>query len=65
MNLLRRLRVVVAALLLAGPPVFADVVKVGMTLPLTGVQKGNGTETEQVWRAFGKYAADNKLLKAH
>jgi len=66
MNVLRRTRVVIATLLLlAGMPVCADVVKVGMTLPLTGVQKGNGTETEQVWRAFGKYAADNKLLKFH
>jgi len=46
-------------------PASADVVKIGMTLPLTGVQKGNGNETEQVWRAFAKYAATNKLLKTH
>jgi hypothetical protein len=40
MKLLRRSRAVIAALLLlAGSPVGADVVKVGMTLPLTGVQE--------------------------
>src|SRR5262252_7452818 len=54
-----------ALFLFAALPAYADVVKIGMTLPLTGVQKGNGNETEQVWQAFAKYAATNKLLKTH
>jgi len=41
-------------------PASADVVKIGMTLPLTGVQKGNGNETEQVWRNGPKAQANGK-----
>ena len=66
MNSLPRSRAGLTALFLfAALPASADVVKIGMTLPLTGVQQGNGNETEQVWCAFGKYAANNKLLKSH
>jgi branched-chain amino acid transport system substrate-binding protein len=43
----------------------ADVVKVGITTPLSGFQQGVGTETVSFWEAFAKHAENKGLLKSH
>jgi branched-chain amino acid transport system substrate-binding protein len=43
----------------------ADVVKVGVSAPMSGVQQGVGLEVKAFWDAFAKYATNKKLLKNH
>ena len=43
----------------------ADTVKIGLTVPLTGVQAGLGKEAEAVWRAFAKHANSTSLVRGH
>jgi branched-chain amino acid transport system substrate-binding protein len=44
---------------------WAETVKIGLNMPLTGVQAGVGKEVESVWRAFVKHANKNQLVKGH
>lgn len=43
----------------------ADTVKVGLSAPLTGIQKSLGTEAAQVWQAFADYAKETGMLTTH
>jgi branched-chain amino acid transport system substrate-binding protein len=56
---------VLIAGLLGAPAALAATVKVGLSLPLTGVQAGLGKEAESVWRAFAKYANAKQMLGGH
>ncbi len=51
--------------LMTAPPAFAAAVKVGLSVPLTGVQAGVGKEAESVWRAFAKHANAKQMLGGH
>jgi branched-chain amino acid transport system substrate-binding protein len=56
---------VLIAGLLGAPAAWAATVKVGLSLPLTGVQAGLGKEAESVWRAFAKHANAKQMLGGH
>jgi branched-chain amino acid transport system substrate-binding protein len=43
----------------------AGTVKIGVSVPLTGVQAGVGREAQMVWEAFAKHANSKQLAGAH
>lgn len=50
---------------MAASAMAASTVKIGLSVPLTGVQAGLGKESESVWRAFAKHANSKQLAGAH
>ena len=63
-RLVRGVVVALAALIGVGG-VCAGTVKVGLSLPQTGVQAGVGKEIEAGWRAFAKHANGSPMLGGH
>ena len=43
----------------------AETIKIGLTVPLTGLQAGAGKESEAVWRAFARHVNGTPLMRGH
>ena len=57
--------VLAAGTFMAANAMAASTVKIGLSVPLTGVQAGLGKEAESVWRAFAKHANSKQLAGAY
>jgi branched-chain amino acid transport system substrate-binding protein len=57
--------IVVAIAAWSAPAAHAGTVKIGVSVPLTGVQAGIGREAQTVWEAFAKHANAKQLAGVH
>lgn len=62
---LKRYLLLAASFLLAANAMAVSSVKIGLSLPISGVQAGLGQESETVWRAFAKHFNNTQMVDGY